>query len=464
MYAEILRLAWPLIVSTGSFTIMTFCDRMFLSWHSAVAIQAALPAGILSFTLVCGFMALAAYANTFVAQFHGAGDRRGCSRATFQGVLFSLLSWPCLLALIPFGRWLLRISGHAPEVLAAELPYFTVLMIGSVTTPLSAALSGFFSGRGDTRTTMYAHLVGNGLNIVLDYALIFGKWGFPALGIVGAAWATVIASVFTPVILFACYFSKRYRAYDTRGTLRYDHALFWRMVRFGLPAGVHLALDIASFSVFILLTGRLGATALSASNIVLSINTLAFMPLIGLGITASILVGQYQGRGDSTTAEMVGWATWKLGLCYVLLTGVFFVLTPRPLVGLFARGAGAASFESVFPTARILLMLVVGWGLADAGNLTIGNALKGAGDTRFVMIYSVIMAWFVLALGQVVLMLVLQRGIVAAWLWTAFYIALLATGYILRFRSGAWKSIDVLGRQAPVEPLRPGSEALGIAE
>lgn len=120
-YREVLRIAYPLIISTGSFSLMQFVDRVFLARHSMVSIQAALPAGLLSFTLICAFMALAGYANTFVAQYHGRGDPEGCSRATAQGVWLSMLSWPLILLLVPLGRFLLQNAGHAPDVLAQEL-------------------------------------------------------------------------------------------------------------------------------------------------------------------------------------------------------------------------------------------------------------------------------------------------------------------------------------------------------
>ena len=202
-YAEVLRVSWPLIISMGSFTMMQFADRMFLAWYNTVSIQAALPAGILSFTLICGFMALAGYSNSFVAQYFGAGDKTGCSRSTAQGVWMSVLSWPMMLALMPVGRWILRVSGHAPEVLAEEMIYFNVLMVGSVAVPLGSAVSGFFTGKGDTKTNMYANLAGNVVNVVLDYAMIFGRWGFPEMGIRGAAWATVVAGFVGPAIMFA---------------------------------------------------------------------------------------------------------------------------------------------------------------------------------------------------------------------------------------------------------------------
>ncbi len=465
-YREVLRLAWPLIISTGSFTVMMFCDRMFLAWFSAVTIQAALPASILAFSLSCGFMAVAAYSNTFVAQYFGSGDTEGCSRATSQGLLLALISWPFLLLLIPAGRWMLQISGHAPEVLSKELSYFSILMVGSVSSALGAAVSSFFTGRGRTVITMVANVIGNVVNIVLDYVLIFGKCGFPAMGIQGAGWATVVAGFVSPAILLFLFFSRKTDAvFHTRKSFRYHPKLFWRMVKFGLPSGIHLALDVASFTIFVMFTGRMGEAALAVSNIALSINMLAFMPMVGLGIAASILVGQYQGSKQSDVAAQVGWTAFKMGVYYMLIVGLSFILFPKAYLSLFTdRSPDAVALVDIFATGKILLVIMAVWGLLDAANLILGSALKGAGDTRFVMYYSVTMAWGLLVTGQVVIVFVLKAGILVSWAWTAFYIGVMAIGYIWRFKCGRWRSIDVLGVSVPLVPRRPGAEALGITD
>jgi MATE family multidrug resistance protein len=448
-YLEVWRVALPLIISTGSFTVLHFCDRMFLSWHSSEAFRAALPAGILSFTLMCGFVALAAYANTFVAQFHGARDFHGCARATVQGAILALLAWPCMLALILPGIYILKISGHGPEVFRLERIYFTILMVGSVSQPFAAAVAGFFSGRGKTVVVMACNVVGNAVNIALNYALIFGHWGLPELGIVGAGLATVLASWVAPLLMVALFFAPRnHRRFGTRRSLHFDGPLLRRMVRFGGPSGLHLFLDIASFTVFVMLVGRLGAVQHIASNVALSINLIAFMPMIGLGLAASILTGRYQGARDSFTAGRTGWRTLHLGLVYTLVIAVTFLTSPRFYFMLFAGHSGAGiNSPEVFQATRVLLMILAAWGMLDAVNLIIAGALKGAGDTRFVMGYQTALAWGVFVPGELLLVLVFGRGIFAAWSWCAVYIALLSVGLLLRFHSGRWKSIDLLGAQ-----------------
>ena len=444
-YREAIQIAWPLVISMGSFTIMQFFDRMFLAWYSPVAIQAALPAGIFCFTMICGFMALSGYANTFVAQYHGSQNPIGCSRATMQGVWLALGAWPILIALIPIGRFLLSIAGHAPEVLEQELIYFTLLMSGGVVIPLGAAISSFFTGRGDTLTNMYATIAGYIVNILLDYALIFGWWLFPELGIRGAAIATILGGLIHPAILFALYFGRRIHAvYQTRTHAGIHWPLMKRLIQFGFPSGLHLALDIGSFSVFVLMTGRMNALDLAVSNMALSINTVAFLPLIGISIAATTLVGQYQGRGRSDLAEKSGWSTFKIGVFYVSCVGLTFVSFPTAYFQLFVAPDSTFALDEVVSLGRWLLIMMAIWGGVDVGNLVLSGALKGAGDTRFVMIYSVIAAWGFMVPGVLLITFVLDGGILLLWAWVMTYIMVLAIGYIYRFWTGKWKSIQIL--------------------
>lgn len=465
-YREVLRVASPLIVSMASFTVMQFCDRMFLAWYNAVSIQAALPAGILSFTLLSGFMALAGYAGTFVAQYHGAGDRLGCSRATAQGIYLSLLVWPLLWLLIPVGVGVLHLSGHTPPVMKEEVTYFTILMMGGITVPLGAAVSGFFTGRGDTMTNMLATLASNLVNVVLDYLMIFGKCGFPAMGIAGAAWATVISGFVSPALLLVLYFSGKIDdEYETRSHFRIDFRLMWRIMRFGVPSAVHLVLDVGSFTLFVLFTGRMGGANMVASNIAFSINNVAFMPLLGLSVAASILVGQYQGSRQSEVAEKAAWTSLKLGWMYMAFIAATFLLFPEQYFSLFtSSGVSGVNLAEVLPVGRRLLLLMAAWGLLDAINIILSGALKGAGDTRFVMVYSVVMGWVFWIGGEVILVFVFNVGLFPAWLWMAVFVGIMASGFLLRFRSGIWKRIEVLEREALSPANRPAAEAFTVGE
>ena len=267
---------------------------------------------------------------------------------------------------------------------------------------------------------MWAYMAGNLLNVPLDWLMIFGHWGFPEMGIRGAAWATVISGFVPPAILYALYFSRaNARAFGTRATFRWDGPLLRRMLRFGLPSGVHLALDLTSFTLFVLLTGRFGPVEQAASNIALSVNTLAFMPMIGLGIAASIVVGQHLGARRPEVAARAGWTALKMGAGYMLTIGVTYVLFPEAYVALFTdRGGDTFRLDEILPTARWLLVMLAIWGMFDAVDLVLAGALKGAGDTRFVMYFSLALAYGMFVTGELAIVFWFTGGLLAAWIWT----------------------------------------------
>ncbi len=462
---EIWTLALPLILSMGSQSLMMFADRLFLGWHSDLSLRAALPAGVLAFTLQSGFFALAGYSNTFVSQYHGAGDRDGCARSVAQSLWIALLATPLVIALIPAGLAVLRASQHGAEVFAEESLYLRILIWGSLPSLLSSALSGFFSGRGDTHTPMWAYLAGNALNVVLDYWFIFGGLGLPALGIRGAAYATVLSAVLPAAMLaWAAYRGPVSVEYGTRQALRWDGPLFRRMLRFGAPSGFQLMFDLAAFTVFVMLAGRFGPREQSASSIALSINALSFMPVIALGVAGGIAVGKYQGRGDSAVATRSGWNALRMGVVYMAAMGAAFALLPRLFVGAFAGGAeSSVPIAEVFPIARRLLVWIATWGIGDACCLVLSGALKGAGDTRFVMIYAMLCNWLLFIGGSLVIVFALHGGFQGLWLWATLHVWIMAAGYVWRFARGRWQRIDLLGRRElewMPPPGQPHSDAL----
>ena len=150
-YAAVLRIGIPLIITTGTWSVQHFIDRMFLSWHSPEAIAAAMPAGMLSFTAVCIFIGTASYIGTFVAQYYGAGQHDRCGPALWQGIYIALIGGVLQMGLIPFAGDIFSAIGHAPEVQEAERVYFAILCLGGVPSIASSAMAAFFSGLGRTR-------------------------------------------------------------------------------------------------------------------------------------------------------------------------------------------------------------------------------------------------------------------------------------------------------------------------
>ncbi len=234
---EVLILALPLVISTGSWTVMNFVDRMFLLWSSTDAMAAAMPAGILSFTVLCFPLGLAMYVNTFVAQYHGADRPQRIGAAVWQGVRIGLFAMPLFLATIPLAPLIFDAAGHDPEVVRLESIYYRVLCVGASAQVIAAAMSSFFTGRGRTRVVMTVDVLASLLNVVLDYVWIFGHCGFAEMGIEGAAWATVVSQWFRVLLYWRLMMRPEHRErYQMVAGRRFDSKLMRRMLRHGGPA------------------------------------------------------------------------------------------------------------------------------------------------------------------------------------------------------------------------------------
>jgi MATE family multidrug resistance protein len=447
-YREVIRIALPLVLSTASLTLMLFVDRMFLSWYGQDSVAAATPGGITYFTICSLFLGTAQYVNTIVAQYHGSGDKPACARAVWQGVFFSVAVAPLILASIPIGKIVFTWSGHGAAVSELEKQYFSILMVGGVMLPLNAALSSFFSGRGRTAVVMWGNLAGNAVNFVLAYVLIFGKLGFPEMGIWGAGLATAISGAIPALYWGFVFLSPRYQAiYRTRKEFRWDSKLLLMLLRYGVPSGVQFFLDIASFTMFILLVGRLGEADLAATNIALSIEMLAFLPMVGMSIATATLVGEYIGQGRPEIAQKSVYSALKLAMAYTAIPAVLYLLVPDFLLELFRPAAPAGQgFEPIMAKGVVLVRLIAIYTLFDTMFIVFSGALKGAGDTQFAMWAQVLMAWIFFVPPVYLIVEYFHVGLFAAWSWVLVYVVALGLIFWLRFRSGYWKTIRMVER------------------
>lgn len=441
---EVLWVIIPLVISTCSWTVMHFIDRMFLIWHSQQELAAALPAAMVSFVVVCFFLGVATYVNTFVAQYFGAKRDDRIGLAVWQGVWIGLISIPLLLATIPLAPWFFEQIGHGASVQPLEAIYYQGLCYGQGGMVVGAALAGFFIGRGDMRTIMLVNLFAAGLNIVLDYPLIFGAWGFEERGIQGAAWATSIAQWGKVIVLFLLMMRLPYRQrFGTVSGIRLDPTLMRRLLRFGAPSGVQFLVECSGITALIMVLGRLGELELTASNLAFNVEALAFMPMLGVGIAVSTLVGQRLGEERPDLAERATWTAFQIGIAYVLCVASFYVFAPRLLLLAHAAHADPGQFERIAELTVVLLRFVAVFCLFDATNIVFVNAIKGAGDTRFVMITTaslasaaVLATWF----GTEYL----AMGIYGTWTIITVWIFLLGVIFFARFRQGKWRSMRVI--------------------
>jgi MATE family multidrug resistance protein len=380
----------------------------------------------------------------------------------WQGIYFAVVAGLLMAAIAPLAGTIVGWAGHEAMLQREEATYLRILLLGSLPALLSTVLGCFYTGRAKMWTMMWANIGGTVVNIVLDYAWIFGHWGFPRWGIAGAAWATVAASVFTVIVFTILVFQEKYRRqYKTVSGWRFDRELFMRMMRFGVPSGVQFMLDIIGWSLFLAFIGRINTLSLTATAVAFQINTLAFMPMIGFSTAVSTLVGRYLGADKPQLAARSTWSATYMTMMYMVVIAMGYWLVPDVFMWPFAANADAAQFAAIRPMVVNLLLFVGFYSLFDTGNLIFSAAVKGAGDTRFVMYMSVGLSWIVLIIPSYLAIRFAEgvRGLYWAWAAATAYVCLLAVAFMLRFIAGKWKTMRVIEaapRTIAIAPIPTG--------
>jgi MATE family multidrug resistance protein len=440
---EVLRIALPMIVSTLSWALMMFIDRVFLFWDSQAAVAASLPAAMVFFAVVCLPLGICGYTNAFVSQYFGAGRPERIGPAVWQGVWVALVAAPLMLAIVPLAPKIFAVADHAADVQELEVEYFVILLYGAGFLLAGEALQGFFTGRGLTLTVMIVTALAAGVNIVLDYLWIFGYGGFPAMHIAGAAWATNVAYAFKAVAFLVLMLRRDTREHYATTRCRWDGELASRLLRFGTPSGLQLVCEVLGFTVFMLYLGRLGETELAATNLAFNISSFAFMPVFGLGIATVTLVGQRLGEDRDDLAARATWSACALAVVYMAILSTFYVVVPDVILSFYFYGREGPNQAELHAMAVVLLRYVAAYNLLDALGIVLVSALKGAGDARFVMWVTLVMAGLLtfaswLAVGP------LQAGLHGCWWLVVAWVWIVGVVYFIRFRQGRWRQMRVI--------------------
>ena len=455
-YKHTLVIAIPLILSTGSWSIQQFVDRMFLSWHSEEALAAAMPAGILNFSLICLFIGTVSYAGTFVSQYVGAKEDHNVGTVIWHSFYLSLFGASLLMLVAPFSTQIFRLIGHTEQLQVMESTYFRILCFGGLGPILSAAFAGFFTGQGRNWPVMWINVFTTVINLILDYILIFGVGPFPEMGIKGAAIATIIAGFSSIAMYLVLIFQPQNETrFRVRSSSAWNADFARRFLKFGLPSGGHWFLEIMGFTAFILILGRIGQMELAATNIAININSLAFMPMFGLGIAISMNVGQNIGAGKPETAKYAVDSAVQLGMVYMVICTGLYVGVPHLFV---------APFNTSPETTRlaiILLRFVAIYAIFDTLSILYSSAVKGAGDTHFVMRVTTVLSILVLIIPSYVAVNIYHSSLYLPWAFCTTFIVLMGLIFLGRFRGGKWKTMSViespviLPSQHPANPISP---------
>lgn len=449
---KLLLLAGPNVLLMVTRMLMGFVDFTMVSHLGTAATAAISPATILVFNVMVLGMGLATSAQTFAAQCLGRGDRRKAVAYAWQtiyfAVIFLLLSAPMSMVSTSIWRWL----GTDAEVAQHAADYCRIAFWCMGPAIVAFGFEGFFNGIQRPRVALASAIVALGVNIVVNYALIDGHWGFPALGIQGAAYATVFAWIVRAAICVGILFTKELREeYGSLESWRY-HAKYIRdYLKVGWPTSMQFLLDVGAwFVVLSLIIGRFGDEAMAASNIGFQCLHLAFMPAFGIGIGTSALIGHAIGEGRHALAERRA----RIG---VSVTALF--MGAIAVVFYFGRFWLPTFFDSdlnVVLLASQVLFWAATYQVFDAFGIVYSFALRGAADTRWPAVVVIASCWSLMVGGGFLVSHAYpQFGINGPWVMCTLHISLMGLLMWLRFRRGEWKKIDLF-KEDPKHPAPAG--------
>jgi MATE family multidrug resistance protein len=358
----------------------------------------------------------------------------------------SFMAFPIILSFLPLTRVFFQLFRLEAEQVSLATVYLRILLSGSVMFILRNALTGFFTGIGRTRIVMAANLTAMIVNVPANYILIFGAFGIPAMGMRGAAIGTLCGH-FSALLMLGIAFLARARTPEFRGAKqwRIDFGIVKKLLRFGGPAGIEAILNVAAFNVFVQMMHSYGSDVAAAVTIAFNWDLVSFIPMLGLGIATTAIVAQNIGANEYEEARKSAFLVLRISLIYTGTMMILFLTATRPMVVLFSSGFGEES-TSVTATAMIFLRLASLYLTADSANLIFAGALRGAGDTAWVMRFSVIVHWLLAAVVYIAVSFI-RVSPVAVWCLFIAFVLMLGGLMLNRFRRGKWERIQLIERR-----------------
>lgn len=420
-----LRLALPVVLSELGWMAMGVVDTLMVGRLGPEAIGA-VSVGRALFMMVGVFgIGMLLGLDTLVSQAFGAGQPERCRLALVQGTYLCLaLAIPLTPLTIALGSGL-RWWGVDPAVAGLGSDYVRVLGWSVLPIFLYAALRRYLQGMSLVRPVMFALLSANLVNVVGNWALIFGNLGLPALGVKGAAWSTFLSSCYmTGYLALAAVLHRRgERVSEPAFSLRFNTTLFARLLALGFPAAIQLLLEVGAFALATMLVARLDPFSLAAHQIALMAASVTYMVPLGISAAAAVRVGQALGRKEPRAAGAAGSTALLLAAGSMCVSALIFITLPRPLIQMFNDDA------HVVQAGVTLLFMAALFQLFDGVQVVATGALRGAGDTRRPMIWNLVGYWILgLPVGYA---LCFPAGRGAAGMWVGLTLGLVVVGVVL---------------------------------
>lgn len=420
-----LKLAWPLVVSELGWMGMGVVDTLMVGRVSPEAMGGVAVGGNFQMPIVLFGLGVLLGLDPLVSQAVGAGRHRDARHALIQGLYVAAgLSVALVLLLVGLRPFIGRV-GLQPAVVPHAVPFFTALIWGVPAFLGFVCLRRYLQGLGHVRPILWALVSANLLNVVVDYTLIFGHFGFPRLGAMGAGYATSFARTYLFLFLLVAILRVERRAgrHGNAEERRFDPALVRRIILVGLPAAAMVVFEVGVFAVATQLIGRIDAVSLAAHQVALTLASVTFMVPLGISAAGGVRVGQAVGRGDAQGVANAGWTAFLLGAGFMCLSGTLFAVAGRWLTGLFSPD------PAVIVMGATLLQVAAMFQLFDGTQVVACGVLRGLGETRLPMFITLVGYWGLgLPIGW---FLAFHAGLGARGLWLGLMSGLIAVGLLL---------------------------------
>lgn len=453
---SLLKQAAPSVATMMSYTVMQFVDGVMVSHigPDPVYLAAHGNGALATFWPLSIGMGLIGMTNTYASQHLGAGTARKAAAYAWNAVWLSVIFW---IALIPYALALPRLfawQGHGTLLVELESRFAQTMLFGSVLTLAARGMAQYFYGMHRPAVVMVAVIAGNVVNFGCNYLLIFGseRLGVPALGVPGAAIGTLIGLTVELAIPLTVFLSRSMNEqFGTRGQWRFSLPHIKDLARTGWPTGLMYGSEMACWMVFmVFLAGRFGPEQHAASWIAQRYMQISFMPAVGVSFAVTAVVGKCLGAGRPDLAGKRAWLGVRCAMVYMGACAVVMLALRHQLAWLFIEhGTPPEKAAEIVAAAGNVMIVAAVFQVFDGLGITITGVLRGAGDTLWPGIATVVLSWTcIVGCGWAITQLAPGLGVVGPWMGAGVYIITLGAFLGWRFFSGKWKTQNLLSKSA----------------
>lgn len=435
-------LAYPVMLSMLGQVMTGVADSVMIGQTGATPLAAASLANVVFFLLFTFGIGMSYSITPFVAEADGKNDKTLIVDLLKNSFLINMITGVALVAIALIAERFLYAAEQPEDVVDLAIPYLRLISISILPSMIFQTYRQFGEGLHSTRMAMIIVISSNLLNILLNYLLIYGKFGFPELGLNGAGWATLISRTLMGILMAGyIYNGKKFSDYRAGFALgNYSRKLINKMLHIGIPAGIQFIFEVSAFGFSAIMMGWFGTTSLAAHQIAINMATISYMTTSGLGAAATIRVGNYLGKQDIPTLRSAGFTLMNMAMVIMMVWGTAFIIWRHEFPAFYIND------HAVITIAAPLLIIAGLFQLSDGLQVVCAGALRGLQDVKIPSLLILVAYWVIgLPLGYW-LGFTLNYGPIGVWVGLLIGLTITAIAMFVRFRNLTKK---LLGQPSP---------------